>query len=143
MLVGIVVEQPHCALAVPELQGGGLVLALAVRLLHFQDDVLAVGRHRRRHDDRGDPALEGLAEDKPSALDQARAGQRYASACRFLSDGSFSRTERSRARSSSAVMTVSSSGACASTIPHGSTISDRPYAGLPGSVSPTWAGAAT
>ena len=126
MLFGLGVEQPDRTVAVPELERGGLVLALAVRLLHLQHRLLAL-RRRHGHDElRRVPAGEGLAEGQPPARDQTLAGQRYASAWRFFSEGSFSRTERSSARSSSAVITVSSSGACASTIPHGSTISERP-----------------
>ena len=82
---------------------------------------------RRLDEDGGGSRLELFAEGEPPALcDQAGVGQRYASACRFLSDGSFSRICRSRARSSSAEITVSSSAACARTIPHGSTMSERP-----------------
>jgi hypothetical protein len=126
VLLRLGVEQPHRAVTVPELERGGLVLALAVRLMHLQHDLFAIGRDRGRDDDGRDAALERLAEDEAPALDQAVAGQRYASAWRFFSDGSASRTERSRARSTSAEITVSSSGAWASTIPHGSTISERP-----------------
>ena len=83
-------------------------------------------RHAARRAPTRKPPENGLAEGQAPARDQTLAGQRYASAWRFFSEGSFSRTERSSARSSSAVITVSSSGACASTIPHGSTISERP-----------------
>jgi hypothetical protein len=38
----IVGEQTHRAVAVPELESGGLVLALAIRELDLQDDVGAV-----------------------------------------------------------------------------------------------------
>ena len=54
------------------------------------------------------------------------AGHLYASGWRFASDGSFARIARSCARSSSAVTTVSTSGACARTVPHGSATSERP-----------------
>jgi hypothetical protein len=127
MLVRVVREEPDRAVSLPELERGRLVLALAVRLLDLQDGVLPVLRRGRANDDRRDPALERLAEgEAPALCDQASVGQRYASAWRFFSDGSFSRTSRRRARESSAEMTVSSSGACASTVPHGSTISERP-----------------
>src|SRR5207302_8045206 len=94
------------------------------------------------------PFLCGLREElrkllEPDAVRQTGVGHRYAFACRFASDGSFARMSRRCARSSSAVITVCSSGACARTIPHGSAISERPYAGLPGSVSPVCAAAAT
>src|SRR6476659_7684216 len=124
VLLGLGVEQPDRAVAVPELERGRFVLALTVRVLHLQHALLSVtGRHGNDQLRRG-AANERLAEDKPPARDQTLAGQRYASAWRFFRDGSFSRTERRSARSSSAVITVSSSGACASSIPHGSTISD-------------------
>ena len=123
VLFGIVPEEPNRAVAVPELERRRLVLGLAVRLLHLQHCVLS----RRRDQLRGDSSGERLAEGQaPARRDQASVGQRYASACRLRSDGSFSRISRSRARSSSAEITVSSSGACATTIPHGSTIRDRP-----------------
>src|SRR2546421_6056841 len=77
------------------------------------------------------------------AVRQTGVGHRYAFACRFASDGSFARMSSRCARSSSAEITVSSSAACASTRPHGSTISERPYAGLPGNVSPICAAATT
>jgi hypothetical protein len=57
---------------------------------------------------------------------QVVAGHLYASGLRLASEGKFRRTSSSRARSSSAVITHSSSGACESTIPHGSAISERP-----------------
>src|SRR5689334_6678891 len=126
MLVRLGVEQPDCTLAVPELERCRPVLALPVRPLHLQHTLLALGGRHRNDQLRGDPVRERLAEGQPPARDQTLAGQRYASAWRFFSDGSLSRTARSRARSSSAVITVSSSGAWASTIPHGSTISERP-----------------
>jgi len=123
---GLEVEQPYRPVAVPELERGRLVLALAVWLLHLQHRLLALRGGNGNDQLRREAAAKRLAEGQPPARDQTLAGQRYASAWRFFSDGSFSRTERSSARSSSAVITVSSSGACASTIPHGSTISDRP-----------------
>ena len=51
---------------------------------------------------------------------QTRVGHRYAFGCRFASDGNLARMFCRWARSSSAVITVSSSGACATTTPHGS-----------------------
>src|SRR5207248_2205233 len=69
---------------------------------------------------------------EPARVRYAGVGQRYASGWRFFSDGSFVRISRRWARSSSAVITVGSSGACASTMPQGSTINERPYDGLPG-----------
>jgi hypothetical protein len=127
VLLRVVSEQPDRAFAVPELECGCLVLALAVRNLDLQHGVDPVGRDGGRHELGSHSAGERLAERQaPPLADYASVGQRYASACRFLSDGSFSRMSCSRARSSSAEITVSSSGACASTIPHGSTISERP-----------------
>jgi len=123
MGIGVVPEQSHGAVAVPELERGRLVLRLPLLALHLQDGVLP----RRCDKLGGDPTGERLAEGQAPALrNQASVGQRYASACRLRRDGSFSRISSSRTRSSSAEITVSSSGACASTIPHGSTISDRP-----------------
>src|SRR5919201_5278394 len=123
MLHGIVSEQTNGAGAVPGLERCGFVLGFPVWLLDLEHGIVA----GHLHDDRRGPRLEFLAQGPAPALrDYAGVGQRYASACRFLSDGSFSRIRRSRARSSSAEMTVSSSGACASTIPHGSTINERP-----------------
>ena len=127
MLLRVVREQPDRAVAVPELERGRLVLRLPVRLLDLENGLPAVLGGRRLDENGGGSRLELLAEGEPPALcDQAGVGQRYASACRFLSDGSFSRICCSRARSSSAEITVSSSAACARTIPHGSTISERP-----------------
>jgi hypothetical protein len=126
MLLRIVVEQPDRTLAVPERERIGFMLALPMGLLDLQDGLAAVGTPHALHERRRSPRLERLDRGQTPALDQAGAGQRYASAWRFLSDGSFSRTSRSRARSSSAEITVSSSGACARTIPQGSTISERP-----------------
>src|SRR3954471_14127416 len=126
VLLRLGVEQPDRAVAVPELECGRLVLALAVWLLHLQNGPIALRRRHRRDELRRKSAHERLAEGQPPARDQTLAGQRYASAWRFFSEGSLSRTERSSARSSVAVITVSSSGACASTIPHGSTMSERP-----------------
>ncbi len=80
MLLRVVREQPYSAVAVPKLERGRLVLALAVRLLDLEDDLVSRGCHGRLHDDRGDPAVEGLAEGQAPVLDQAGAGQRYASA---------------------------------------------------------------
>ena len=59
---------------------------------------------------------------------QAHRGARrpYASGRRLASEGRSRRIRRSRAPSSSAVTTVSSSGASQSTIPHGSATSERP-----------------
>src|SRR5204862_304395 len=124
-LFGIVPEEPNRAVPVPELERRRLVLGLAVRLLHLQHCVLS----RRRDQLRGDPACERFAEGQaPTRRDQASVGQRYASARRLRSDGRFSRISRSRARSSSAESTVHSSGARASTIAHGPTISTPPAA---------------
>jgi hypothetical protein len=53
----------------------------------------------------------------------------YAAGRRCASDGSRSRTSRRRAPSRSAQMTPSPSGACASTVPQGSTITLWPYEG--------------
>src|SRR5206468_7853213 len=123
----VVRQQPDRTVTVPELERGGLLLRLPVRLLDLENRLLAVLGSCRLHEDGRSSGLELLAEGEPPALcDYAGVGQRYASACRFLSDGSFSRIRCSRARSSSAEITVSSSGACARTIPHGSTISERP-----------------
>jgi len=127
VLFRVVVEQADGAVAGPELERGRLVLALAVRLLDLQDGLAPVSAPDALDDGGCSPRLERLDRSQSPALaDQAGAGQRYASAWRFLSDGSFSRTHCSLARSSSAEITVSLSGACASTIPHGSTISERP-----------------
>jgi hypothetical protein len=68
-----VLEQPHCAVAVPERECIGLVLALAVRLLNLEDGVVAC----RRDQLGGDTAFEGLAEvPAPAFCDQAGVGQR-------------------------------------------------------------------
>ena len=64
--------------------------------------------------------------EEDGAKSQAGAGQRYASGRRAASEGSRRRTSSSQARSSSALITVFSSGAWARTVPHGSTISERP-----------------
>src|SRR5262249_42467903 len=68
---------------------------------------------------------EGDGEQDPLEL-HPRTGPRYACGGRPASDGRRRRTSSIRARSSSAEITVGSSGASASTIPHGSTMSDRP-----------------
>jgi hypothetical protein len=68
-----VLEQQHCAVAVPERERIGLVLALTVRLLNLEDSVVA----RRGDQVGGDAAFEGLAEGPAPALcDQAGVGQR-------------------------------------------------------------------
>src|ERR671914_128076 len=65
-------------------------------------------------------------EENGSEGAQKGAGQRYASGWRLARGGRRRRTSSSRARSSSAAITPGSSGASARTIPHGSTISERP-----------------
>src|SRR5207247_3779151 len=144
----VALEQPHGAVAVPAFERVRLVLALAVRESELQHRGRAVGAFRT-HDVAGGTHSVRLADrelpfpgatveqsrDAAEPVDQARLGHRYASAWRFASDGSFARMSSRRDRSSSATMTVSSSGACASTMPQGSTISERPYAGLPAIVS--------
>src|SRR5262249_17192634 len=63
---------------------------------------------------------------EPDAVRQTGVGHRYACDCLLASDGSLVRMAGRWTRSSSAEMTVSSSAACATTSPHGSTTSDRP-----------------
>jgi hypothetical protein len=120
-------QQANGAVAVPELERGSLVLALTVGRLHFEHYLFAVhgdgGRDKLGDDAAGERLAEGQA---PPLRYRTAVGQRYASACLFFSDGSFSRISTSRERSSSATITVSSSGACASTSPQGSTINERP-----------------
>ena len=128
-------QQLHGAVSLPDVERVRLVIALAMRPLDLQDHVPG------GHDVRYEPAFERLLElELPlrrALLDQPReallpvsvyagVGQRYASGRRWDSDGSRRRTSSSHARSSSAEITVSSSGACATTVPHGSTISERP-----------------
>ena len=113
-------EQPDGAVALPELERIGLVIAFAMRPLDLQDDVAG------RNDVRDEPAFERRLElEVPlrgALLDQAweallpgrvyaGVGQRYASGRRWDSDGNRRRTSSSQARSSSAEITVSSSGA--------------------------------
>ena len=152
-------EQPDRAVAVPALERVRLVLGLAVRVVDLEHGRRPVRRARRARRGRRSRACTARRASGPTpprissamaatrsrqrAIATGRVGHRYASAWRFASDGSFARMSRSRARSISATITVSSSGAWASTMPHGSAISDRPYAGLPGSVSPTCPAAAT
>src|SRR5581483_6075209 len=155
----VAAQQPDCAVAVPALERVRLLQRLAVGVGELQHRARAVVRRRAddvaaepgrvRGAERQPPLLRDLVCDPRRVLPPARdryrdgVGHRYASACRFASDGSFVRMSRSRTRSISATTTVSSSGACASTVPHGSTISERPYAGFPRSVSPTCPAAAT
>jgi hypothetical protein len=68
-------EQPNRAVAVPELERGSLVLALPVRRLNLQHDLVAVRGHGRG-DDRGEATRERLAQREAPAFDQAGAGQR-------------------------------------------------------------------
>ena len=128
-------QQTHRSVALPALQRVRLVLALAMRPLNLEDDV--PGGDDVRDEATGVRRLEREVPLRRALLDQlgeaplpglvyARVGQRYASGRRWERDGSRRRTSSSHARSSSAEITVSSSGACASTVPHGSTISERP-----------------
>jgi hypothetical protein len=45
------------------------VLALAVRVLHLEHDLLPVGGHGRGDEHRRHTVRKGLAHDEPSALD--------------------------------------------------------------------------
>jgi hypothetical protein len=150
-------QEPDRAVAVPELERVRFMFALAVGEVDLQHRGLPV-RGRRAHDVPAEPGHVRLAEREPpllgDLLGERRRGltparERYedvvdqASSRRLASEGSFARMFSRCTRSSSAEMTVSSSDACATTMPHGSTIDDRPYAGFPGSVSPVCAAAAT
>ena len=127
-------QQTHRSVALPVLERIRLVLALAMRPLNLEDDVPGWDDVRDeagvRSLERDVPLLRALLDQLREAflpgLVYARVGQRYASGRRWERDGSRRRTSSSHARSSSAEITVSSSGACASTVPHGSTISERP-----------------
>jgi hypothetical protein len=120
----------------PELEGVGFVLALMVRPLDLEDGVSCRNDVRREAAAERFPELEiplrSTLRDQPGKAFlpglsiYAGVGQRYASGRRCDSDGSRRRTSSSHARSTSAEMTVSSSGAWASTVPQGSTISDLP-----------------
>ena len=117
------------------------MLGLAVWVDHLENGGRTVGKVRANGVTRG-AGLVGITEPQPPLLDafgnevgnalepdavrQTRVGHRYAFGCRFASDGSFARMFSRCARSSSAVITVSSSGACATTTPHGSAMSERP-----------------
>src|SRR5262245_50354893 len=122
-----------------EIQRGRLACAVVPRHVQLdavprRDARVALGRQLRpRAAEREVDVEENCAElGQPGATG---VGQRYAFACRFASDGSLARMPSRWPISSSAEMTVSSSGACATTSPQGSTISERPYAGSPGRVS--------
>ena len=128
-------QQTHGSVTLPAFERVRLVLALAMRPLNLEDDV--PGGDDVRDEAAGVRPLEPEAPLRRALLDQlgeafrpgfvyARVGQRYASGRRWERDGSRRRTSSSHARSSSAEITVSSSGACAITVPHGSTISERP-----------------
>ena len=135
MALVVASQQAHRSVALPVLERVRLVLALAMRPLNLEDDVpggddvrdeaAGVGRLKREVPLRR-ALLDQLGEAFLPSLVYARVGQRYASGRRWERDGSRRRTSSSHARSSSAEITVSSSGACASTVPHGSTISERP-----------------
>jgi len=122
-------QQTHRSVALPVLERIRLVLALAMRPLNLEDDVRDEAPGVRSLE-REVPLLRALLDQLREAflpgLVYARVGQRYASGRRWERDGNRRRTSSSQARSSSAEITVSSSGACASTVPHGSTISERP-----------------
>jgi hypothetical protein len=69
VLLGLVVEKPYRPVAAPELERRGLVLALAMGLLHLQHDLLAAGGHPGRDEDGRHAACERLAEDEAVARD--------------------------------------------------------------------------
>ncbi len=84
--------------------------------------------------DRRGVAIAGPAEQRPGLRerevdveeDGAEGTAQYATGRRFASDGRKLLIERMRSRSRSATITQSSSGAVASTVPQGSTITERP-----------------
>ena len=87
--------------------------------------VLAVDRRQREDDDRG------VGQHEPDGQrdrrdPQVRSGASYASGRRWASDGTCARTRASASWSQSATITPCPSGACASTVPQGSTIIERP-----------------
>jgi hypothetical protein len=75
VLLWIVGEQPDRPVAVPELERRGLVLALPVRRLDLEHDLVA-GSRDGRSNDRRNTARERLAQGETPALDQAGVGQR-------------------------------------------------------------------
>ena len=134
-------EQPHRAVPTEELERVCFLLGLAVRIDHLENGWCSVRQTGADCVARGSslvgltelelPLLDAFGNEfrdalEPDAVRQTRVGHRYAFGCRFASDGNLARMFCRCARSSSAVITVSSSGACATTTPHGSAISDRP-----------------
>src|SRR5688500_12838205 len=103
---------------------------------------VAVGPEQRPRLDEREVDVEENRFDAMT-LGYTSAGHVYAAGWRLASEGSARRTRSMWARSSSAETTASSSGACASTTPHGSTIIVRPYEALPWACTPHWFAAAT
>src|SRR5207302_9893338 len=62
VVLRVVRQQPHGALAVPELERRRLVLRLAMRLLDLENRILAGLGYRGLYEDGGSSRFEGLAE---------------------------------------------------------------------------------
>ncbi len=122
----VVGEEANGTVAVAQLECLGLVLGLAVGEDQLEDGRGAVlelgagcvaGRSGDVRLAEAQPPLVGAVGDEvgdarePDAVRQTGVGHRYAPGRRFASDGSFVRISRRRVRSSSAAITVCSSGA--------------------------------